>query len=140
MRVCNAGCGHAFDPGRDVAVFQAMSVTSDFLQASASSKDWSDFTAAWSGAAVLTLQLFVQLARVLAKAMKDFGRRLGAELGFSDAPGDCLAFKYYRDVRAPGSLVLSISLSLLHCPSAPLCSSFPCSFARSACVHALACV
>ena len=38
---------------------------------------------------------------MLARAMKDHERRIGGDLGFSDAPGDCLAFKYYRDVRTP---------------------------------------
>lgn len=41
----------------------------------------------------------VQQARTLARALKDQERREGDKLGFSAKPGDCLAFKYYRDVR-----------------------------------------
>ncbi|KAK9784877.1 hypothetical protein WJX73_008467 [Symbiochloris irregularis] len=36
-------------------------------------------------------------ARVLAKAMKEHVRREGPAFGFSTAPGDSLAYKYYRD-------------------------------------------
>ena len=34
---------------------------------------------------------------VLARAMKEHERRKGAREGFSESPGDCLAFKHYRD-------------------------------------------
>jgi len=36
---------------------------------------------------------------VLAKAVKEQERRKGEKEGFSAAPGDCLAYKHYRDVR-----------------------------------------
>lgn len=39
-----------------------------------------------------------QNARVLARAIKEWVRREGDKQGFSDAPADCLAFKFYRDV------------------------------------------
>ncbi len=41
----------------------------------------------------------VQEATVLSRAVKEHERRRGEKEGFSKAPGDCLAFKYYRDVR-----------------------------------------
>ena len=41
-----------------------------------------------------------QDAVALARAVREHERREGAKRGFSEAPGDCLAFKYYRDVRA----------------------------------------
>lgn len=34
---------------------------------------------------------------ILARAVKEQERRKGEREGFSDSPGDCLAFKYYRD-------------------------------------------
>eukprot|EP00882_Tetradesmus_deserticola_P013476 GHRQ01014308.1.p1 GENE.GHRQ01014308.1~~GHRQ01014308.1.p1 ORF type:complete len:282 (+),score=62.46 GHRQ01014308.1:65-910(+) len=34
----------------------------------------------------------------LARAMKEWERRMGERTGFSNSPGDCLAFKYLRDV------------------------------------------
>jgi len=40
-----------------------------------------------------------QEAAVLAKAVKEQERRKGEKEGFSAAPGDCLAYKHYRDVR-----------------------------------------
>jgi hypothetical protein len=36
-------------------------------------------------------------AALLARAVREHERREGAKRGFSEAPGDCLAFKYYRD-------------------------------------------
>lgn len=42
----------------------------------------------------------MQDAALLARAVREHERREGAKRGFSEAPGDCLAFKYYRDVRA----------------------------------------
>lgn len=44
----------------------------------------------------------LQSARVLARAIKEWVRREGDKQGFSNAPADCLAFKYYRDVSALG--------------------------------------
>lgn len=38
---------------------------------------------------------------VLARAMKEWDRRPSERSGFNDGPGDCMAFKYLRDVRAP---------------------------------------
>lgn len=35
---------------------------------------------------------------MLARAVKDHERRDGTKEGFSGTPGDCLAYKYYRDV------------------------------------------
>lgn len=46
-----------------------------------------------------TTPLCAQDAVVLARAVKEHERREGEKLGFSgDEPGDCLAFKHYRDV------------------------------------------
>ncbi len=39
-----------------------------------------------------------QASEVLARAMKEWERRPGERQGFSDGPGDCMAFKYLRDV------------------------------------------
>lgn len=52
-------------------------------------------------------QLDTQQARTLARALKDQERREGDKLGFSAKPGDCLAFKYYRDA-------IEVSRSLTH--------------------------
>ena len=41
-----------------------------------------------------------QAVALLARSVKEHARRNGAKLGFSEAPGDCLAFTYYRDVWA----------------------------------------
>ena len=46
-------------------------------------------------------KLHVQEATVLSRAVKEHERRRGQKEGFSGAPGDCLAFKYYRDVSLP---------------------------------------
>lgn len=35
---------------------------------------------------------------MLARAVKEQERRKGEKEGFSAAPGDCLAYKHYRDV------------------------------------------
>ena len=40
----------------------------------------------------------LQEATTLSRAAKEHERRGGQKEGFSVAPGDCLAFKYYRDV------------------------------------------
>ena len=49
----------------------------------------------------------MQEAGVLARAVKEQERRKGEKEGFSAAPGDCLAYKHYRDVRlAPALLPL----------------------------------
>jgi hypothetical protein len=42
----------------------------------------------------------LQSSEALARAMKEWERRPGERNGFSDSPGDCLAFKYLRDVSA----------------------------------------
>jgi hypothetical protein len=39
-------------------------------------------------------------ALILAKAVKEHERRVGGKEGFSASPGDCLAYKHYRDVSA----------------------------------------
>jgi hypothetical protein len=46
----------------------------------------------------LSCKLFLQSSEALARAMKEWERRPGERTGFSDSPGDCLAFKYLRDV------------------------------------------
>jgi hypothetical protein len=38
----------------------------------------------------------------LARAMKEWERRLGERTGFDDSPGDCMAFKHLRDVSTAG--------------------------------------
>lgn len=40
----------------------------------------------------------LQESQVLARAVKDHERRVGTKEGFGGEPGDCLAYKYYRDV------------------------------------------
>ena len=40
-----------------------------------------------------------QEATVLAREVKEHERRAGQKEGFSEHPGDCLAYKHYRDVR-----------------------------------------
>jgi hypothetical protein len=40
----------------------------------------------------------VQACEVLARAMKEWDRRRGERTGFDSSPGDCMAFKYLRDV------------------------------------------
>jgi hypothetical protein len=64
----------------------------------------------------------LQDAVLLARAVKEHERREGVKAGFSEAPGDCLAFKYFRDVRTPaaGSLHLIQTKTVrwqLHCLS-----------------------
>ena len=44
----------------------------------------------------------LQAVSLLARSVKEHARRNGETLGFSEAPGDCLAFTYYRDVRPDG--------------------------------------
>lgn len=46
----------------------------------------------------------VQMCDVLARSMKEWERRPSERSGFSFAPGDCLAFKYLRDVSGVGFL------------------------------------
>ena len=41
----------------------------------------------------------LQQCEILARAMKEWDRRPGERAGFTDSPGDCMAFKYLRDVR-----------------------------------------
>ena len=43
--------------------------------------------------------LSAQEATVLARSVKEHERRAGQKEGFSAHPGDCLAYKHYRDVR-----------------------------------------
>ena len=40
----------------------------------------------------------MQESAVLERAVKEQERRQGHKEGFSESPGDCLAYKYYRDV------------------------------------------
>lgn len=40
----------------------------------------------------------VQMATLVSRSVKEQQRRKGENEGFSEAPGDCLAYKYYRDV------------------------------------------
>jgi hypothetical protein len=51
-----------------------------------------------------------QECEVLARAMKEWERRETERHGFSDQPGDCMAFKYLRDVSGVGQDQLSVSL------------------------------
>ena len=62
----------------------------------------------------------LQEATTLSRAVKEHGRRRGQSEGFSIAPGDCLAFKYYRDVSrphprtfCPADLVSTLGIELL---------------------------
>ena len=54
----------------------------------------------------------------MSRAAKEHERRGGQREGFSVAPGDCLAFKYYRDVSCSllPSLVREQSLTSLTFP------------------------
>ncbi len=57
------------------------------------------------------------MAALLARSMKEHERRAGDGLGFSLDSGDCLAFKYYRDVRRLlrlGAQPLRMSVQLWH--------------------------
>ena len=65
--------------------------------------------------AVLVL-LLMQGAVLLARAMKDYERRGGLKEGFSSAPADCVAYKFYRDVRPelPFSVMISACMVALH--------------------------
>jgi hypothetical protein len=49
-------------------------------------------------AAVVFLCCLPQACEVLARAMKEWDRRRGERTGFNNSPGDCMAFKYLRDV------------------------------------------
>ncbi len=40
----------------------------------------------------------LQMATLVSKSVKEQQRRKGEIDGFSEAPGDALAYKYYRDV------------------------------------------
>ncbi|WIA23448.1 hypothetical protein OEZ85_000200 [Tetradesmus obliquus] len=46
---------------------------------------------------IATNTLDAPACEALARAMKEWERRPGERTGFSDSPGDCLAFKYLRD-------------------------------------------
>ncbi|GFR49049.1 hypothetical protein Agub_g11075 [Astrephomene gubernaculifera] len=46
---------------------------------------------------IVAQNLDAAMCEVLARAMKEFERRPQERAGFSEAPGDCLAFKYLRD-------------------------------------------
>ena len=41
----------------------------------------------------------LQECELLARAVKEQERRSGEKEGFTASPADCLAYKYYRDVR-----------------------------------------
>ena len=47
---------------------------------------------------IVARNLDPQACEVLARSMKEWERRPSERRGFSDGPGDCLAFKYMRDV------------------------------------------
>lgn len=51
-------------------------------------------------AAVIQRTRRLQECDVLSRAIRDHMRRDGKKEGFSLTPGDCLAYKYFRDVRA----------------------------------------
>ncbi len=59
------------------------------------------------------MHVCVQMATLLSKSVKEQLRRKGENEGFSQAPGDCLAYKYYRDVRNPFLLCLSSTFLLV---------------------------
>jgi len=46
---------------------------------------------------IVANELDVQQCEILARAMKEWDRRPGERAGFTDSPGDCMAFKYLRD-------------------------------------------
>ena len=48
-------------------------------------------------------QLEPREASILARSMKEHERRTGGKDGFTDSPGDCLAYKHYRDVSTRGA-------------------------------------
>ena len=55
----------------------------------------------------VSLSMCWQESTVLARAVKEQERREGHKEGFTPSPGDCLAYKYYRDVRASEMLAFS---------------------------------
>ena len=57
--------------------------------------------------------LALQAVSLLARSVKEHARRNGEKLGFSEAPGDCLAFTYYRDV-SPDRRAIYTTVSLLY--------------------------
>ena len=40
----------------------------------------------------------VQESVILSRAIREHARRQGQDEGFSSSPGDCMAYKHYRDV------------------------------------------
>ena len=54
----------------------------------------------------------MQEARQLARSVKEHERRQGHTLGFDRSePGDCLAFKYYRDVGVSTCRTVNLTVS-----------------------------
>ena len=51
------------------------------------------------GSACAESSAIVQETNVLSRAIREHARRQGQHEGFSTSPGDCLAYKYFRDVR-----------------------------------------
>jgi hypothetical protein len=76
---------------------------------------------------IAALAFPLQEATVLSRAVKEHERRGGDKEGFSEAPGDCLAYKYYRDV----GLLLFAILSAVLMPSFHACSG------RRPCLHTI---
>lgn len=69
------------------------------------------------------------MSLVLARSIKEHARRGGDALGFSIDSGDCLAFKYYRDVRSYAPLLTVSSLcSFIARTLAHICMLLPSSF------------
>ena len=65
----------------------------------------------------------MQGAVLLARAMKDYERRGGLKEGFSSAPADCVAYKFYRDVRP--DLPFSVMISACMVALLGMCSPCP---------------
>ena len=65
----------------------------------------------------------MQGAVLLARAMKDYERRGGLKEGFSSAPADCVAYKFYRDVRP--KLLFSVVISPCIVALSGMCSPCP---------------
>jgi len=66
----------------------------------------------------------LQEASVLARAVKEHERRKGDTQGFTAHPGDCLAFKHYRDVGHPTCFALvywKCHLVSMHVHVSPIC-------------------
>lgn len=60
-------------------------------------KNPADLVLQFCPAMMLCLQI-LQESAILERAVKEQERREGDKEGFTNSPGDCLAFKYYRDV------------------------------------------